>query len=154
MAGTSFNWELYGIPSKAILQKRRDFYGLRRRKRESTSQWLNRIQKCINCCKFPSFVEFLVIDQFVCGLDANEFKSIQSAQKSWTLKQITELFLDRKNIENGQMNTNGALMIENGNKIERITAAATANIVKTVWNFKCLTPIPPKYNCFRSFFIH
>lgn len=132
MVDTSFNWKLYSVPSKVILQKRKDFYGLRRKKRESTNQWLNRIQKGINCCKFPSFVEFLLIDRFVCGLDAVELKTIQSANKSWTLKQITELFLDWKNIENGQTNTNGALK--------------AADVVKSVWNFKYLTFFLSKYN--------
>lgn len=130
MVETSINFELYSVPSKPILQKRKDFYCLRRQKRESTTQWLDRIQKCIKCCKFPSFIEFLLIDRFVCGLDATELKTIEKENKSWTLKQLMELCSERKTIENRKINTNGALPNESINRSQAIIASA--EIVKTV----------------------
>lgn len=128
MVGTPTDWGMYSVPSKSILQQRKDFYCLRRQKRESTAQWLNRIQKCIMCCGFPSFVEFLLIDRFICGLDATELKSFERGNKSWTLKQIQELLAERKN---GLTKMNGGLTDEREQQCQTITALP--DVVQTIW---------------------
>lgn len=93
------NWELYDIPSFQILQNRRVFSGLRREFGESIDRWSKRVQKNIKFCKYPTIVmKFLLIDQFVWGLNANELRSVQSVCKSWTLELLLEHFLN-ENIE-------------------------------------------------------
>lgn len=83
---------MYKTPSNAVLTNRKMFYGLQRKRREPIEQWLKRIQNCIDYCKYPSTIEFLLIDKFVCGLNKCELEIIQSAQ-NWTLKQLLEHFL-------------------------------------------------------------
>lgn len=86
--------DLYKAPKKEILKNRKAFYELKRRKSESIDKWLQRIQKCIDCCDFPDFVEFLVIDRFVCSLNKAEMEIILNTE-AWSLKQLLEHFLNR-----------------------------------------------------------
>lgn len=79
MANSVNNLNSYKIPTVEILQNRREFYGLQRKYDDNTTTWLKRIENCIRCCEFPAFVEYLLIDRFVCGLNANELKSIGNA---------------------------------------------------------------------------
>lgn len=99
MSDTTWKRHLYKAPKKEILQNRRAFYDLKRGKNESIDEWLKRIQKCIGCCDFPIFVEFLLIDRFVCGLNRAEMKIILDTE-TWSLKQLLDYFFDQ-NIHNG-----------------------------------------------------
>lgn len=85
---------LYEAPKKEIVKNRKVFYELKRREKESVDKWLQRVQKCIECCDFPEFMEFLVIDRFVCGLDNTEMEIILKTA-AWSLKQLLEHFLDQ-----------------------------------------------------------
>lgn len=86
-----FNLDLYKLPLGEILQNHRKFYGLRRDHGEPMNRWLKRIQKCAHCCEFsPITAEFLIIDYFLCGLNKGELQTIQSVNKSWTLKQLVD----------------------------------------------------------------
>lgn len=65
----------YKVPSMEILQNRREFYDLWRRCDDKTTAWLERVENCIGRCEFPAvIVEYLLIDRFVSGLNANELK--------------------------------------------------------------------------------
>lgn len=109
---------LYKIPSEDILQNRRAFYSLRRGNGESTGQWLKRIQNCIDSCEFTIFIDILLIDRFVCGLNANELKTVHNSN-TWTLKQLLDFFTD-ENVNTGRIETN--LMIDDQvNRIENIS---------------------------------
>lgn len=82
---------LYEAPSNQILRNRRAFYGLKRKAKETVEQWLKRIQSSIRCCEFPTIIEFLLIDRFVCGLNRNELKIMRCVQ-GWTVKQLIDMF--------------------------------------------------------------
>lgn len=88
MAGTASKFNSYRVPSDGIQRNRRVFYGLRRKSDETISQWLNRAQSYISHCEFSTYKEFLLIDRFVCGLNANELESIKNVNKTWTVKQL------------------------------------------------------------------
>lgn len=45
------------------------------------------------------FVEFLLFDRFVCGLNDNELNPIRCVSESWTFKQLLEHFLDENNAD-------------------------------------------------------
>lgn len=98
---------LYKAPKKEILKNRKAFYELKRRKSETTDKWLQRIKKCIDCCDFPMFIEFLVIDRFVCGLNKTEMEIILNTE-AWSLKQLLENFLNRNGdkVKNGRSKRN------------------------------------------------
>lgn len=119
------NWDLYKTPSDEILQSRRAFYSLRRRPGESNAKWLKRVQECIGYCEFPLFVEFLLIDRFICGLNANELESIRSIA-SWTFKQLLDFFSDVQNV--------GTITKVNGNQsldIVKFESVSVRNLVET-----------------------
>lgn len=95
MTDAVFNLDLHKIPSKQIRQSRREFYSLWRRSDDKTTTWLRRVRNCIRRCEFPRIIlEFLLFDRFTCELDSTELKSIQKANKSWTLNQLLEYYLD------------------------------------------------------------
>lgn len=101
-----FSLDLYELPLNEILQNHRTFYGLRRERGEPVNQWLKRIQNCIGRCEFSATItEFLLIDQFLCGLNTSELNSIQSVSQSWTLKQLVEHILSENIDHNGHMET-------------------------------------------------
>lgn len=90
------NSKIYEIPSKEIFRNRRAFHDLWRKNDVQTASWLQQAQSSIRRCEFPTNVmEFLLFDRFVCGLNANELKSIQSVNESWTLTQLFEYFVDK-----------------------------------------------------------
>lgn len=94
MAGTVFNLKSYRMPSDGIQRNRRVFYGLRRKSDEAICQWLTRVQSYIRHCEFSIFREFLLIDRFICGLNPSELESIQSLNKSWTVKELLKYYAD------------------------------------------------------------
>lgn len=94
MSDTTWKRHLYKAPKKEIIQNRKTFYDLKRGKNESTDEWLKRVQKCISSCDFPIFVEFLLIDRFVCGLNKTEMQIILNTE-TWSLKQLLEYFLNQ-----------------------------------------------------------
>lgn len=104
MSNPTQNWDSYRAPKEEILQNRRAFYGLKRQNNESTDKWLKRVQKCINCCEFPIFVEFFLIDRFVGGLDSTEMEIIRGTE-TWSLKQLLDYFFNR-NINAGSIERN------------------------------------------------
>lgn len=82
---------IYEIPSNEILQNRQTFYSLLRKDTDKSTTWLKEVQSCSRRCDFPTTItEFLLLDRFVGGLNANELKSIRTASKSWILKQLLE----------------------------------------------------------------
>lgn len=91
---TGRNQDLYNVPKSEILQNRKAFYGLQRENNETIEKWLKRVQNCISHCEFPMFIEFLLIDRFVCGLDSTEMKIVQDTV-TWSLKQLLDHFLNR-----------------------------------------------------------
>lgn len=95
MVDTVCNWDFYRIPSQSILQMRKAFYSLHRENDETTDQWLNRVRSSVRNCEFPLFFKYLMMDRFVCGLNTNELKTIQSAGKYSTLDQLVDHFTDR-----------------------------------------------------------
>lgn len=105
MAENDFNWNLYKTPSDKILRQRKEFYGLWRRADDQTTKWLNRIQCQFNRCDFPPLIsrEYLLIDQFMCELNDDE-KAFIGTVKSWTLAELIENFLHRKQVNNRPMN--------------------------------------------------
>lgn len=108
------NWNLYKVPSHQILGNRLAFYGLRKEFGESIDRWLKRVQSSLRFCEFPTIiVQFLLIDRFLCALSTNELKSIQSTNKSWTLNQLMEHFLDNQNFEIASIDEN-AVVDEDG----------------------------------------
>ena len=133
MVDTVFSLDLYQIPSKEILKNRREFFGLWRRSDDEISAWLKRVQNCIRRCEYPTIIlEFLLFDRFVCGLDADELKSLRSVNKSWTFKQLLNHFSD-KSIDTGHIEAN--LTVDYGiNQIENISL----DIVKS--ELVCLLP--------------
>lgn len=92
MVDTLCDWNVYKTPTNEILRNRRTFYGLQRKNHEQVPQWLKRVQTSVRCCEFPTIIEFLLIDRFMCGLNKSELKGIQSV-RSWTLKRLLEWFL-------------------------------------------------------------
>lgn len=104
MVDSVSDWNVYKTPSKQILRNRRAFYGLQRKAQEPVEQWLKRIQSSIRCCEFPSIIEFLLIDRFVCGLNRNELKTIQCVQ-NWTVNQLIDMF-SNQNIKNDSTEPN------------------------------------------------
>lgn len=107
MAAIDFTVNLYKAPSNEILQNRKEFYNLQRQCDEQTKTWLNRVRGHIDRCEFPRLVstEYLLIDKFVCELNANAREIIQSVH-TWTFEQLEEYFVDQ-NIDIGHwMNAN------------------------------------------------
>lgn len=93
MVDTAQKWDLYKAPKDKILENRKAFYGLQRKCNEPTDKWLKRVQNCISRCEFPIFVEFLLIDRFVCALNKTEIGIIRGTD-TWSLKKLLECFLD------------------------------------------------------------
>lgn len=92
MVEIAYNLELYKVPSDAVLQNRKKFYNLRREEDEKTKIWLDRVENCINCCEFPKFVIYLLIDKFIGELDTVERENVRAAADTWSLRQIFEHF--------------------------------------------------------------
>lgn len=82
---------LYKIPSDEILEDRKIFYDLKRNEGEQINVWLDRVQGHIECCEFPNFVQYLLIDKFMCELDKNVMKFVRVAH-TWSLEQFNEGF--------------------------------------------------------------
>lgn len=86
------------IPTCDILRHRNEFYRLQRSTDDQTTAWLEQVQSCIRRCEYPTiFMEFLLFDRFVCGLNAKELKSILCENKSWSLTQLLEHFSNESN---------------------------------------------------------
>lgn len=93
MVETIYDLNCYEIPADKSLKMHRTFYGLWRRSDDKATVWLQRVQSCIRHCAYPTItMEFLAFDRFICGLTANELKSIQSVRSSWSLNQLMEHF--------------------------------------------------------------
>lgn len=90
MAEINYNFDLYEIPSDAVLQNRKIFYGLQRQAGEQTKTWLNRVEKRIYRCEFPEFIAYLLIDKFIGELDSTERRFIRDTAGTWTLGQMCE----------------------------------------------------------------
>lgn len=99
MVDTVCDWNVYKTPSSEVLRNRRAFYGLQRKSEEPVQQWLKRVQSSIWCCEFPTIIEFLLIDRFVCGLNSKELKTLRRTH-SWTAKRLVEMF-STQTIPNG-----------------------------------------------------
>lgn len=94
MVDSSSSLSLYKVTEHETLKNRRAFYDLRKKFGESMDGWLKRVQICIGVCGFPAIImEFLLIDRFICGLNANEVKTIQYMD-TWTLRQLIEYNFD------------------------------------------------------------
>lgn len=105
MSDTTCNndWNLYKTPKKDILQNRQAFYDLKRETNESNDKWLKRVQSCVNNCEYPIFVEFLLIDRFVCGLNSADMEIIRQTE-TWSVKQLLDYFLDQNATGNANKN--------------------------------------------------
>lgn len=90
-----FKQFFYKIPSEEILKSRKLFYDLKRKSGEQAKQWLDRVQNHIECCEFPKFVAYLLIDKFMCELAKDDKKFIRLAN-TWSLKQLNKYFGDEK----------------------------------------------------------
>lgn len=120
MVDTAVNLDVYRVPLEQILKNRRIFYSLLRRSDEETATWLKQVQSCIHRCEFPSIVmKFLLIDQFVCGLNPSELKIIQGASQYWTMKQLLEHISD-ENVEIGYIEDE-SMVDRNVNQYENIS---------------------------------
>lgn len=87
--------QLYKIPSDAVINHRKEFYGLVRKKGDQTKTWLNQIQKQIKRCKFSKSFEYLLIDKFVCELNRDEKNSMRTAADTWSQNQLNQ-YCDNK----------------------------------------------------------
>lgn len=97
MVETVLNVNFYKIPSKANLQQRIIFHDLKRGIGEPVEQWLNRVQRSIVSCGFPTDIRpFLLIDRFICGLNKAEMQILHSAGTWSTLKQLMARFAEQK----------------------------------------------------------
>lgn len=126
MVETIFDLNLYEIPLNKSLKIHRAFYGLWRRSDDKATAWLKRVRNCIRHCEYPTItMEFLLFDRFICGLTANELKSIQSVKKSWSLKQLMVHF-SNANIDPGHIEeARNSAFERNVNQIESITMDVT-----------------------------
>lgn len=88
---------LYKTPSIEIIRHRKEFYGLWKRCDDQTFTWLNRVQNKIDRCEFPPVLsrDYLLVDRFVCALDDDERKFVQSVN-TWTLKELQDYFDHRQ----------------------------------------------------------
>lgn len=92
MADPQLDLDVYKIPSNEILKNRREFYGLRRKDVDETTIWLKRVEYYIRRCEFPTiFVQFLLVDRCICGLNNTELATIQNAN-NWTLNKLLDHF--------------------------------------------------------------
>lgn len=70
---------------------------------EQPQAWLDRVQCQIILCGFSKIVEYLLIDRFMCELNANEIESIRhAAVDSWTFGQLHAYF-DNWNVDVSQL---------------------------------------------------
>lgn len=104
MADTICIPDSYKMPPDEILDNRKEFYCLKRGFGESIEMWLNEVQNHINCCDFSKFVEFFLIDKFVCELNKDE-REIVCRANLWSLQRLNEYFVKR-NFNVGHMNSN------------------------------------------------
>lgn len=95
MSTDIYDLDFYKIPSNTIIQNRKEFYGLRRESGEQIKSWLNRVRSYINRCEFPIFVEYLLIDKFVCELNSDEKRFICTALDIWTVKRLNKYLRDQ-----------------------------------------------------------
>lgn len=86
MADKICDRKLYKIPSDKILDKRRGFYGLKRKRGETIEKWLNRVFSHIDDCDFPKSVEYILTDKFICELNTEERGLIRKAGIDWSMK--------------------------------------------------------------------
>lgn len=110
MSGSVRVLDLYKTPKHEILNNRKKFHHLRRKRDETIADWLERVQNSIDCCKYPKFIiEFLLIDRFLCGLINHEMATIQLAN-TWSLKRIMEYFVEPNANDAGNVATNSELV--------------------------------------------
>lgn len=86
MADKVCDRKLYRIPSDKILDKRRGFYGLKRKNGETIEKWLNRVFSHIDDCDFSESVEYILTDKFICQLNIEEREFIRKAGPNWSMK--------------------------------------------------------------------
>lgn len=96
----------YKFPSDTIVQNRLEFYSLRRSVNEPAKSWYHRVQALISRCEFSHFIEFLLIDKYMCELDTDERKFARMAD-TWTAEQLTKYFGDELN--GATLNVNGII---------------------------------------------
>lgn len=97
MAKIDSNLYLYKIPTREIIENRREFYRLKRENDEQPVAWLDRVQYHIICCAFPKIVEYFLIDKCLCALNTNELESVRRvAVNTWSFDQLHEYFDDWK----------------------------------------------------------
>lgn len=96
MTDSGGNLTLYRTPTSEILRHRKEFYGALQGNEEKTSEWLNRIQRQLDRCEFPKFInaEYLLIDKFVCELSDDEREAIGTVN-IWTLMELNEYVVNR-----------------------------------------------------------
>lgn len=101
----NYNFRLYKTPSEEILRHRKEFYSLSRQSDDQTASWLTRIQSQIIRCEFPPLIsrEYLLIDRFICDLNANAREFIQSVD-TWTLQQLNKYFVDQNIVNDHRVN--------------------------------------------------
>lgn len=90
MTETIHNFNSYKIPSKSVLRKRKDFFGMYRKHAEPIDNWMKRVESCINCFDSPIFAEYLIIEKFMSKLKYYEVVSLKNAATTWSLKQLKE----------------------------------------------------------------
>lgn len=121
MSKPSKNIVAYKLPSETIRKNRQSFYNLHRRNGEQRKTWFERIQSVANCCKFARCRQFMIIDKFICELNANEVEQIKPKIDTWSLKQLTDYLVndisDTKHCSsfdpnNEMVNTNQKLSVE------------------------------------------
>lgn len=110
MASIDSNLNLYKTPSNEILQHRKEFYSMWKRRDDQTVSWFNLVQSHFDRCEFPQLIsrEYLLIDKFVCKLNDGEREFIRKSN-TWTLMELKEYFVNlEESIDNLETNGTGA----------------------------------------------
>lgn len=95
------NLNSYKIPTQKIRDQRKIFYDLHRNDAEPSDLWLKRVESAINRCEYPVFAKFLLIDKFMCELNADEIELIIQSdvrRRTWSYKQLGECILNCKKV--------------------------------------------------------
>lgn len=70
----------YKTPSRAAFYCRQVFYSCQRELVESNEKWFRRIEECVDGCDFGTLSDFMLIDKFISGLNADAFEKFSQMQ--------------------------------------------------------------------------
>lgn len=122
----------YEIPTDAVLEHRKKFYSTEKELTEPIAEWFCRIRSAIEHCDYGDFSNFLIIDKFFCGLDADAKRWLRKT-KAWSADQLVQALVDPKSLIEST-DSEGGIAAENRLGIDEILKIELEDVVSLTSN--------------------